>query len=44
MKPERLDIKKEMLTWAVTRYGLSVEEYAHASNEGLAVGGYNDKV
>ena len=28
MKPERLDIKKEMLIWAVTRYGLSVEEYA----------------
>lgn len=28
MKPERLDIKKEMLIWAVNRCGLSVEQYA----------------
>ena len=28
MKPERLDIKKEMLEWAVTRCGQSVEQYA----------------
>lgn len=28
MKPERLDIKKEMLIWAVERCGLSVEQYA----------------
>lgn len=28
MKPERLDIKKEMLIWAAGRCGLSVEQYA----------------
>ncbi len=28
MKPERLNIKKEMLIWAVERNGQSVEEYA----------------
>lgn len=29
MKPERLNIKKEILIWAVERNGQSVEEYAH---------------
>ena len=28
MKPERLNIKREMLIWAVERNGQSVEEYA----------------